>query len=451
MVLMTWGAGLYWASMMANVVLPAGSAVGAMGQSIAAVAVTLVALVVAPYIGRRALRGCSVAALVCSAVSLVLSGVELATGWSPAPVLTVVASMGSPLLMLMWGARFASESRVEAFGVVARTVVVAVGFCCVALALRADPSAPWGAALPLMRPLLETVSAVLLLVASMRCPVRVVARDFARGARWPFARFVASRVLLGLLMGALIATTQASRGGWPAALAVAGAVGCAALGALRCVRGELPALLPLVPLAVGAGLPILVLSNEAAAERLLYSCVWFSWIVMSSVQLSELKYVFGMSELALAFSEKAVIVTSMTVGRIAGPQLSAACADHALAIAPGLAPALVLAACAYASATLLRLSAMRGRESVVREVVESVDDRLGYIYGLVASEHGLSEREGQILPYLAMGHTRAYISNALGIAPGTVKSHIGRIYQKTACHTKEEIIALVNEKKRFSE
>lgn len=108
---MTWGAGLYWASMMANVVLPAGSAVGAMGQSIAAVAVTLVALVVAPYIGRRALRGCSVAALVCSAVSLVLSGVELATGWSPAPVLTVAASMGSPLLMLMWGALCQREPR----------------------------------------------------------------------------------------------------------------------------------------------------------------------------------------------------------------------------------------------------------------------------------------------------------------------------------------------------
>lgn len=94
---------------------------------------------------------------------------------------------------------------------------------------------------------------------------------------------------------------------------------------------------------------------------------------------------------------------------------------------------------------------MRDREELVNEVVLDNDDRLGYIYRSIARDHGLSEREAEILGYVARGHTRAFICESLDIAPGTVKTHIGNIYKKIDCHNREEVLALVRRYTTFNE
>lgn len=59
------------------------------------------------------------------------------------------------------------------------------------------------------------------------------------------------------------------------------------------------------------------------------------------------------------------------------------------------------------------------------------------------SECGLTEREGQILPYLARGHGSAHIAEELGVSESTVRSHRTNIYRKLGVLSREELISLV--------
>lgn len=56
---------------------------------------------------------------------------------------------------------------------------------------------------------------------------------------------------------------------------------------------------------------------------------------------------------------------------------------------------------------------------------------------------GLTEREGQILPYLARGHGSAHIAEGLGVSESTVRSHRTNIYRKLGVMSREELISLV--------
>lgn len=61
----------------------------------------------------------------------------------------------------------------------------------------------------------------------------------------------------------------------------------------------------------------------------------------------------------------------------------------------------------------------------------------------LANECGLTEREGQILPYLARGHGSAHIAEELGVSESTVRSHRTNIYRKLGVLSREELISLV--------
>ena len=60
----------------------------------------------------------------------------------------------------------------------------------------------------------------------------------------------------------------------------------------------------------------------------------------------------------------------------------------------------------------------------------------------LASEFGLTEREAEVLGYLARGRTNTYIADDLCISPTTVRGHIRHIYTKLDVHSKQEIIDL---------
>lgn len=48
---------------------------------------------------------------------------------------------------------------------------------------------------------------------------------------------------------------------------------------------------------------------------------------------------------------------------------------------------------------------------------------------------------------LARGRNKRYISQKLGLAEETVKSHIGNIYKKFCVHSQQELIDLVESKR----
>ena len=61
--------------------------------------------------------------------------------------------------------------------------------------------------------------------------------------------------------------------------------------------------------------------------------------------------------------------------------------------------------------------------------------------GPVPKEHGLREREKQVLSLLVEGHTYKTIATALFISVDTVRSHIRSIYEKLHVHSKSEAVA----------
>lgn len=62
---------------------------------------------------------------------------------------------------------------------------------------------------------------------------------------------------------------------------------------------------------------------------------------------------------------------------------------------------------------------------------------------VVASQCGLSSREADVLVQTMRGFSRRAIAQELCLAEETVKTHLGRIYQKTQVHSRQELIEYV--------
>lgn len=62
----------------------------------------------------------------------------------------------------------------------------------------------------------------------------------------------------------------------------------------------------------------------------------------------------------------------------------------------------------------------------------------------LAARGALSQREAEVLAYLARGHGSAFIASELGISENTVRTHTRHIYEKLGISSREELLALVN-------
>lgn len=56
----------------------------------------------------------------------------------------------------------------------------------------------------------------------------------------------------------------------------------------------------------------------------------------------------------------------------------------------------------------------------------------------------VTEREEEVLYQLSLGHSVKKIADTLFISPGTVQSHVKRVYRKLDCHSRQEVIDLVD-------
>lgn len=75
---------------------------------------------------------------------------------------------------------------------------------------------------------------------------------------------------------------------------------------------------------------------------------------------------------------------------------------------------------------------------------ESETDAFEETCQFLAAQHGLTERETEVLRYLARGRTNTYIAEELSISPTTVRGHIRHIYTKLDVHKRQELIDLFN-------
>lgn len=67
--------------------------------------------------------------------------------------------------------------------------------------------------------------------------------------------------------------------------------------------------------------------------------------------------------------------------------------------------------------------------------------------GAFAREHGLTERESEILGLFVTGRSMSYIADELVLSTNTVKTHVRHIYEKCGVHGKQELIDLVQKRR----
>ena len=75
------------------------------------------------------------------------------------------------------------------------------------------------------------------------------------------------------------------------------------------------------------------------------------------------------------------------------------------------------------------------------------DDAFAVRCAAVAAAGGLTEREAEIMRYLARGRTKAHIAGVLFVSENTVRSHVRNIYAKLEVHTRQQLIDLVEEER----
>ncbi|MBR2834234.1 MAG: response regulator transcription factor [Coriobacteriales bacterium] len=63
----------------------------------------------------------------------------------------------------------------------------------------------------------------------------------------------------------------------------------------------------------------------------------------------------------------------------------------------------------------------------------------------IGKKYDLTERELVVLTYLSQGHTNQHIAGEMYISINTVKTHTQAIYNKTGCHSKQEVINLIDQ------
>lgn len=65
------------------------------------------------------------------------------------------------------------------------------------------------------------------------------------------------------------------------------------------------------------------------------------------------------------------------------------------------------------------------------------------VFDQIVAYYELTRREAEVLPYLARGRSAKVIAEALFVSESTIRTHTRRILEKTALHSKQELIDLI--------
>lgn len=101
----------------------------------------------------------------------------------------------------------------------------------------------------------------------------------------------------------------------------------------------------------------------------------------------------------------------------------------------------------YLMALTLSFALESREQRSVRAVEREVFDRYLHERALaLASEHGLSRREEEVLLYLGRGHSYVFIAEQLHVSESTARTHVRNIFKKLDVGSREELLGLIDAK-----
>ena len=221
-----------------------------------------------------------------------------------------------------------------------------------------------------------------------------------------------------------------------------------ALLVLCVVGGEDPVhLAPLVP--VGGAACIVAVSGPAGPTVALVvsagAIAWFSWIALSSAQLSDLRE-RGARHVVLHMSiEKSIVLVALNSAGICGHLLPGVPAGLSTDFSAWTAICCAFVAVVGATYVLIRIYVGHiEQEGEETGSDASAQDVYGRACALLAERFGLSPRECDVLELLGRGYTRTGIREKLCIADGTARTHINHIHEKMGFHRNDELIDILH-------
>lgn len=442
------GAGLYWASYafrIMNAEPVYGSSVGSASPILEDVFMTLWVVLTFLVCRRWGVRKARpVVCWVMVAASVLVAACDLAGAALPLPGAVALSCLDLVTLgasMILWGLAFASLERHLA----ARNVVVAVLIAAALILVGQTASG----ALSCTVMTCACSAAASLIMASGHVTLNNHTREPLPRPRKGLAWLLAQRVAFGFSLGFFPTAAVALAQSWcdPVLLGFTLVViAASAFTALRCDEPPCTMLPALVLVACGTlCLPFLRAGGMACMFPSLFSAIWLSWQTLSSVQLSDLKVQFGLSELDVSFIDKLAIALTILSGTLASHVIEVllGTAVLPLAVVETLLPMAFCGLAITASFSLAQLVSVHQEDTFQGRIAQASAERESKLFASIADEFGLSSREHQVFAMLAQGHTSSFIAEAAGITAGTAKAHVAHIYQKLGVHSKDEMLELV--------
>ena len=350
---------------------------------------------------------------------------------------TVVGGIGATLAILLWSELYGRLTPVRACLYYSASLAVAAGLSWMYEGFKID----W---LPVMVPLLPLVSMALL----SQCYALVPAAE-AREGTWarfsfpwkPVSVIAVYSFVYGLMQSAFSSYMRPVMSLGTVACALTITVAIASLGRLISFEGLYGTVLPLM----AAMFLLLATSGDLSIEGRNFCANWgrTSANVLITVMLVSICYHWDVSAVWLFGIYEVVTTPAQLLGRVVDGMLIQA----GIGVAPLLVVALMFATLVFIREC--RLSASWGIQVILdqpaSERARAAEERVRLVRACsgLASSHGLSQREEEVLLLLAQHKSASEIGSELCVAHGTAKAHIRHVYQKLSIHSREELFGLV--------
>lgn len=354
--------------------------------------------------------------------------------------------VGMGILMQLWGLHFSVTGVRDSINVVCATLFLSMSLFFVTVALPVMLRGSLYFLFPLF-------SALFSLALRDTGQTDILSSDTSRKRQR--VGFWGSRVLYGICIGlilGLVAAIPLTADIGPIALNLSGFVGIVLVALLlfleitkKTIRME-AFWLPSIPfIAVALFSVFLIDSSMEILIPIAVSTCFLCFMVLSSVQISNYRVLFGTSATQIAFGEKVAVYMPWTLSLLVGTAVGSwfGLGKTVIDIAVGIFTLLLTIATIFAlsrySATLNAMDYFKESPPDLRSLIISRAHTL-------AEKHGLTPREREMLVFMAMGRSGTYIIKELVISEGTYNTHCHHIYQKLDIHRNQELLDLIHAK-----
>ncbi len=200
------------------------------------------------------------------------------------------------------------------------------------------------------------------------------------------------------------------------------------------------------PLLVGGLLLISFFDGLSGFGSVLVNAGFSGFVILAFIVLSTISYTYGVTAIWLFGLTRAFRVLASTAAACGYAWLSPD--EPADTAALGAVAIVLVVTCAMMFLSDRDFTSTWGINPLPAKRSSALDEFYTSLQGkcsLIAHEHGLTQREEEVLALLAQDKSIAEVENELVISNGTVKSHIRHIYAKLGVHARREIVDMVRQ------